>query len=77
MNAPSLERIYPNAGHGLLCLFLGFLLLLGSIATVIMGGALCADDKTAVGVPLLILGLLGIPGTVLVWRGLVLVNPNQ
>jgi len=77
MNAPSHEILYRNPGHGLGRLFLGILLLLGSIAGIIFGGILCAHQRADVGGTLIVLGVLGIPGAVLVFCGLVLVNPNQ
>src|SRR5262245_32658114 len=77
MNAPSRESLYPNPCHGLFRLFQGILLFLASLSAIIVGGVLCTDRLAIVGAPLIVLGLLGIPGTILVFRGLVLVNPNQ
>ena len=77
MNTLSRESLYPNPGHGLLRLFQGILLLLASVATIIAGGVICERSSPALGVPMILIGVLGIPGAVLVFRGLVLVNPNQ
>ncbi|HZN40722.1 MAG TPA: SPFH domain-containing protein [Planctomycetota bacterium] len=77
MNTPSRESLYPNPGRGLLRLFHGILLSLASLAAIIVGGNLCDEGLVAPGVPLIVLGVLGIPGSILVFRGLVLVNPNQ
>jgi len=77
MNTPSRELLYPNPGRGLSRLLLGILLLLGSIAGIITGGMLCANGRTNFGVPLILLSVLAIPTAVLVFCGLVLVNPNQ
>src|SRR5262245_5661408 len=77
MNTPSRESLYPNPGPGLLRLFLGILLFLASLAAIIVGGVLCNDRLATVGAPMIVLGVLGVPGTILVFRGLVLVNPNQ
>src|SRR5688572_31102384 len=77
MNTPSRESLYPNPGAGLMRLFQGILLLLGSLAAFIVGCWLCSERREALGVPLIVLGVFGVPGAVLVFRGLVLVNPNQ
>jgi len=77
MNTPSRESLYPNPGHGLLRLFQGILLSLASLAAIIVGGVLCDEGREILGVPMILIGVLGIPGAILVFRGLVLVNPNQ
>ncbi|HEX6812500.1 MAG TPA: SPFH domain-containing protein [Planctomycetota bacterium] len=77
MNTPSRESLYPNPGSGLMRLFQGILLLLGSLATFIVGCWLCSERREVLGAPMIVLGVLGVPGAVLVFRGLVLVNPNQ
>jgi regulator of protease activity HflC (stomatin/prohibitin superfamily) len=78
MNQPSREVLYQNPGSGLLRLIQGIGLLIASIGTIVIGGILMDGHRTmAFGIPLLILGLLGIPATILLLRGLVLVNPNQ
>jgi regulator of protease activity HflC (stomatin/prohibitin superfamily) len=77
MNTPSRESLYPNPGHGLSRLIQGILLLPASIAAIVFGAFLGNEGHPGLGVPLIVLGILGIPGAMLVWRGLVLVNPNQ
>jgi len=77
MNAPSRESLYPNPGAGLVRLFQGILLALASLAAIVVGGVVCDQGMPILGVPMILLGVLGVPGTILVFRGLVLVNPNQ
>jgi regulator of protease activity HflC (stomatin/prohibitin superfamily) len=77
MNTPSRELAYPNPGSGLGSLVFGILLLPASIVAFAIGGSFCAQSRPAVGVPLIILGLLMILSMILIFRGLVLVNPNQ
>lgn len=71
------ELPLPHPGHGLFRLFQGIGMLLGSVLLLVLGGVALDHRTPGVGVPLLILGLLGIPATALFLRGLVLVNPNQ
>jgi regulator of protease activity HflC (stomatin/prohibitin superfamily) len=69
MNTPSREILYRNPGNGLGMLLLGFLALPASIALF----ALVAKLGPIGGIT----GMLGLVATVLIWKGLVLVNPNQ
>jgi hypothetical protein len=77
MNTPSRELAYPTPSSGLTKLVQAILLLLGSIGVIIGGGILCNARHPEVGAPLIIVGVLGIPGTILLLRGLVIVAPNQ
>jgi regulator of protease activity HflC (stomatin/prohibitin superfamily) len=77
MNHASREVVYPNPGNGLGMLLFGIALVLGGIAAVITGGNFAAGGLPEVGVPLVIAGVLAVPTAALVFRGLVLVNPNQ
>jgi regulator of protease activity HflC (stomatin/prohibitin superfamily) len=77
MNTPSRESLYPNPGAGLIRLFQGILLALASVAAMVVGGWLCSERVAILGAPMIVLGVLGVPGAMLVFRGLVLVNPNQ
>ena len=77
MNTPSRELAYPGPRSGLGSLLLGILLLPASVVAFGFGGFFCEQSRPQIGVPLLILGMLGILGMILIFRGLVLVNPNQ
>jgi regulator of protease activity HflC (stomatin/prohibitin superfamily) len=77
MNQPSREILLPNPGSGLARLFLGFLLLLGGIAAIPIGGSMIPRGPTAPGITVILLGFVGIVSAILTFRGLVLVNPNQ
>jgi regulator of protease activity HflC (stomatin/prohibitin superfamily) len=77
MNQPSNERPYPNPGHGLARLLLGFGALGAAIVLFVLGGTLVAERLEAIGGVLIALGVLCLPTAILIWKGLVLVNPNQ
>ncbi|GAB4142868.1 MAG: SPFH domain-containing protein [Planctomycetota bacterium] len=78
MNERSQEKPYPTPRSGLRMLLLGILLLLLAIAGFIAGGDLVSKPGTqATGLASILLSLLLILLSVLVFRGLVLVNPNQ
>ncbi len=75
--ATSRETSYRNPGSGISRLLLGLLMLPASIALIPIGAALCNQRMVYLGLPLILLGVVGIPTSILVFRGLVLVNPNQ
>lgn len=77
MNTASREILLPNPPAGLPRLFLGILLLLASVAAIPFGAIVCNSRLPIVGVPLIVGGVLGILGAILVFRGLVVVAPNQ
>jgi regulator of protease activity HflC (stomatin/prohibitin superfamily) len=77
MKAPSRELLYPSPGNGLAYLFLGIGTVLASIGTFVWGGMLCDAGRLFAGVPLLIASPFGILTAVLLFRGLVIVPPNQ
>ncbi|MBK8101070.1 MAG: SPFH domain-containing protein [Planctomycetes bacterium] len=77
MTQTSRELLYPNPGHGLSRLLLGFLMLLTSIAALPYGGYLAKNVGPEIGVPVILSGVVGILTSILFFRGLVLVNPNQ
>ena len=77
MNTSSRETSYLQPGNGLARLLFGILLLVASVAAIPSGAAICAQGSPALGVPMILAGVCGILGAVLVFRGLVLVNPNQ
>ncbi len=77
MNTPSRELTYPNPGSGLATLLTGIALVPTGIAAIAFGGWLCEHRTPALGVPTILLGFLGILGAILLWKSLVLVNPNQ
>ncbi|MEO6597636.1 MAG: SPFH domain-containing protein [Planctomycetota bacterium] len=77
MNTTSRERLYPNPGTGLGMLIFGILLVPASIAALPTGAVMIARGYGMFGVPLIVAGVLGVFSAILVFRGLVLVNPNQ
>ncbi|HEX5054661.1 MAG TPA: SPFH domain-containing protein [Planctomycetota bacterium] len=77
MNTTSREHLYPNPGTGLVMLLLGILMMPASILAIPTGGVLAHRELALAGVPLIVAGVLGVFASILVFRGLVLVNPNQ
>jgi len=77
MNTPSRELPYPNPGSGLGSLIFGLLLVPAGITAIAFGGSYCEQARSDLGVPLILGGLLCFVAMILVFRGLVLVNPNQ
>ena len=77
MNQPSREILYPNPGSGLARLGAAFGLLAAAILLFVLGGLAIDDRNPGLGVPLILLGVVGIFGSILTFCGLVLVNPNQ
>jgi regulator of protease activity HflC (stomatin/prohibitin superfamily) len=65
MNAPSKQIDYPSPGSGFFFLFLGIALVLGSIGAI------------ATRTPIAFAALIGLPTALLIFRGLVVVPPNQ
>ncbi|MCU0867370.1 MAG: SPFH domain-containing protein [Planctomycetes bacterium] len=65
MNPTSRERLYSSPGSGLAFLFLGFLTLATGITLLVVGG------------PFRLIGLVGIPAAMLIFRGLTVVPPNH
>jgi regulator of protease activity HflC (stomatin/prohibitin superfamily) len=76
-DSTSREVPYHNPASGLARLIQGLLLFPASIAAIVAGGVTCERDLPFLGVPLILLGVVGILGAILVLCGLVLVNPNQ
>ena len=77
MNTPSHEILYSRPAAGLPRLLQGLLLLLVSVAAIPFGAVLCEDRSYLLGVPLLVAAPFGLLGAVLLFRGLVVVAPNQ
>jgi regulator of protease activity HflC (stomatin/prohibitin superfamily) len=79
MNAPSREIPYPRPKSGLVTLIVAILLALFGLAGIPTGAALASDRGIGVafGVLLLILSIPALPAAGLMFRSLVLVNPNQ
>lgn len=78
MNHPSRELPYPSPAAGIPRLILGILLVLLGIAGLIWGGTLADRSATRVaGVSIILAAVLLFPTAILVFRSLVLVNPNQ
>ncbi|MBL8748677.1 MAG: SPFH domain-containing protein [Planctomycetes bacterium] len=77
MNTPSRELTYPNPGSGLVTLLSGIALVPAGITAIAFGGSFCERGHPALGVPTIVLGFFGILAAILLWKGLVLVNPNQ
>ncbi len=79
MNAPSRERSYPSPGNGLGMLLLGILLTLGSIALIPLGAWACNERELGIGlgIPMLVVSPLGLLLATLLFKGLVIVQPNQ
>jgi len=77
MNPTSREQSYPHPGTGLVFVLLGILLLPAAITSIAVGATLAERDQPVIGVPLILLGVLLVPTMILVFRGCVLVNPNQ
>lgn len=76
MNTPSRELSYPNPGSGIAGLLLGIALLPAGVVAIGVGGA-AVDRHPEAGIPLLVLGLGSVFAAILLFRSLVLVNPNQ
>ena len=77
MNQTSRENLYPSPGNGLANLLLGIVVMLASVASIPYGGYLIEHAGPATGVPVMVAGFVGILAGILLFRGLVLVNPNQ
>lgn len=77
MKAPSRELLYPSPGNGLGYLFLGIGTVLASIGAIVYGGMLCDDKRWVAGVTLLVASPFGLLTAILIFRGLVIVQPNQ
>jgi len=77
MNQPSREILYSSPGSGLGRLFAGILLLVGGIAAIPIGASMTHRGPDALGIVVIVLGVLGIVSAILTFCGLVLVNPNQ
>jgi regulator of protease activity HflC (stomatin/prohibitin superfamily) len=77
MTTASRENLYPNPKNGIAMLLFGIVLLFGSLAAFIVGGVNIDRGNQPIGGILLAAAPFGILATILVFRGLVLVNPNQ
>ena len=77
MNTPSHELTIKHPTAGLPCLLLGIVVALLAIAAIPLGAYQCAQHAPSLGVPILIAAPLGILTAVLLFRGLVVVAPNQ
>ncbi|MBP8299307.1 MAG: SPFH domain-containing protein [Planctomycetes bacterium] len=77
MNQPSREILYSSPGSGLGRLFAGILLLVGGIAAIPIGASMTHRGPDALGIVVIVLGVIGIVSAILTFCGLVLVNPNQ
>ncbi len=76
-NKTSREIVYRRPGRGIAMLLLGILLVPGGLAILITGGVQSKHGHPELGVPLILLGIATALAAILVFRGLVLVNPNQ
>ena len=74
---PSREILYSSPGSGLGRLFAGILLLVGGIAAIPIGASMTHRGPDALGIVVIVLGVIGIVSAILTFCGLVLVNPNQ
>lgn len=77
MDQPSREILFSSPAQGLPRLLQGVLLLLASIAAIPWGAAMCADRRIPIGVATILAGGFGIVCSILVFRGLVIVPPNE
>jgi len=71
------EQTYPSPGSGIVHLLLGILLIVSTVASAIIGGINVDNGNELIGVILLLSMPLQIVAAVLMFRGLVVVNPNQ
>jgi regulator of protease activity HflC (stomatin/prohibitin superfamily) len=78
MTQRSREVPFPNPRSGLGMLLFGILLLLAFVPALVYGAHRAQADATrASGVVIILLACLLVPAALLVFRGLLLVNPNQ
>ena len=77
MNTTSRELAYPTPRRGMAKLAQAILLLLTSLGAIVTGGVLCNQRTPELGAPLIVAGVLGVVGTILMLRGLIVVAPNQ
>ncbi|MBL8751670.1 MAG: SPFH domain-containing protein [Planctomycetes bacterium] len=77
MNTPSREIPLSNPASGMARLVLGFLVALAGIGAIVAGAMACDGRLPAVGVPLLVIAPIAFLSAILLWKGLVIVAPNQ
>jgi regulator of protease activity HflC (stomatin/prohibitin superfamily) len=77
MTTSSREIPLTHPASGLRRLIQGFVVAFGSVGLFVLGGVLCDNRMAWLGVPAIVVGIGAMLGAILLWKGLVIVPPNQ